>query len=51
MKVKGDFKLQNKFKIINFLFTFLGLFIIIINNQDENYINAEINKLYLKQKN
>ncbi|MDV3142097.1 MAG: SVM family protein [Candidatus Phytoplasma australasiaticum] len=53
------FKLQNQFKIISIcLFIFLGLLFTMNNNQvmamnnlnDENYINNEINKLYLERK-
>ncbi|MDV3147618.1 MAG: SVM family protein [Sweet potato little leaf phytoplasma] len=53
------FKLQNQFKIISiYLFIFLGLLFTMNNNQvmamnnlnDENYINNEINKLYLERK-
>ncbi|MDV3169206.1 MAG: SVM family protein [Candidatus Phytoplasma australasiaticum] len=53
------FKLQNQFKIISIcLFIFLGLLFKMNNNQvmamnnlnDENYINNEINKLYLERK-
>ncbi|MDV3197827.1 MAG: SVM family protein [Candidatus Phytoplasma australasiaticum] len=53
------FKLQNQFKIISiYLFIFLGLLFTMNNNlvmamnnlNDENYINNEINKLYLERK-
>ncbi|MDV3198037.1 MAG: SVM family protein [Vigna little leaf phytoplasma] len=53
------FKLQNKFKIINFcLLIFLGLLFKMNHNQvmamnnlnNENYINNKINKLYLERK-
>ncbi|MDV3167255.1 MAG: SVM family protein [Vigna little leaf phytoplasma] len=58
-ETKLMFKLQNKFKIINFyLFIFLGLLFTMNHNQvmamnnlnNENYINNEINKLYLERK-